>query len=347
MNATTVCALAVVVPLLFGCGPAKLSPKSSPFDAAQIPGLDPEERLFLTPTGNPAALLGRAVTHRDGGAWVVAEELAPGCEVTPRETPEAWTRDYQAGSGTFGALSAGVAQVAALNAKYGEKTRVLVHVSNTKILRADLRGPCGELVVKTVKVGTGRHAIQYRREASAGGGIAVLGIGATGGDWEDAEASLEWKEPQAWAFTVGSVAGAEHLELAVEMPTRLRDGEEYTVRVSTKRKIWLVLLYEEADGQVGVLLPNMDHPVITASPGERQPLPTLAVSLRDPAVAANEKLVLFAFIEEEDAKLMRPPAGELTGEQARAYVDQLDAKLAGIPTRRWARYEVSYLIEPM
>jgi hypothetical protein len=306
------------------------------------------EHLLYEPTGDALGLLGRAVSQGPDGELVIADELAPGCHVTPREVQSSWTREYEEDIGNVAFASTSIAALVSLRGKYGTQIRTHQKISNLKEIRADLQGSCGDVVITSVKVGTGSRELQYRREASGGGDVTVAGNGVGGGveDWKRIGESFVWTDAQAWSFSVGKVAGAESIRLGIEMPSEMTDGDQYTIQVSAARDVWIVALYEEADGRAGILLPNQQNPNVVVAAGQRRPLPTMSVALREPAVAAREKMVLYAFTEKEDYEDFRPPAGAVSESEATSYYRSLAERLSKLPTKRWGRGEVNYLITP-
>jgi hypothetical protein len=333
--------LGVLVSL--ACGGPDRPPKGPP-----QPTPAGSEHLLYEPTGNASGLLGRAVTMGPDGQLVIAEELAPGCHVTMREVQSSWTRTYAEDIGNIAFASASIPVIGNLRGQYGSQIRTHTKITNQKELVADLSGPCGELVIKTVKVGTGSRDLQYRREASASGDVSAYGVGVRGGDddWERIGQSLKWDYPQAWAFTVSKFATAESVRLSIEMPTELTDGDQYTIRVSSTQQVWVIAFYEEADGTAGILLPNQESPNVVVTSEQRKSLPTMRVSLSNPAVASREKIVLYAFTKKQDYEDFRPPAGAVSEADATAYYRGLSERLSKLPRRRWAVGEMAYVIKP-
>lgn len=246
----------------------------------------------------------------------------------------------------FGQASAST--LAHLRLRYGSQIRARSKIKNARVLIADLSGPCGERVIKTVNIGTGMRELDYRREAAGDTGVAIAGVGIAAGarDWQHTGERLAWDDEQAWGFTVGGVAGAERIRLGIDMPTELTDGDEYTIQVSAARQVWIVALYEEAGGGVGILLPNGENPSVVVAAGQRRPLPAMRVSLRDPALEAREKIVIYGFTEQEDYEDFRPPAGALSEAAANEYHEALPERLRALPSKRWTRAEISYIIKP-
>jgi hypothetical protein len=332
--------------LVLACGSLQSAPQLPELPSPG--GLGSDGHLLLNPTGDGEQLLGRAVTKGPNGEFVLAEELAPGCHVTVHEAPAAWHRDFEEDLGDLAVGSASLPVLGGLRAKYGRQIRAKAAIDNVKELVADVSGPCGDVIVKSVKVGTGSRELQYRLESEAGldAKIGEAGLTAHSQSWRRIGETLSWKQEQAWAFTAGSVPGAESIRLAIEMPEQLTDGQEYTLQVTAARQVWVVALFEEAEGRAGVLLPNSENPYVVVPQGERQPLPTMRVSLREPRVAAREKIVLYGFVEKEDYLDFRPPAGAISEAESTSYFKGLEGRLSALPRRRWGRAEVAYLIKP-
>jgi hypothetical protein len=337
--------LGVSALMLLGCGAAR---RDTDEPIASLPGLDAGEHLLLTPTGSPAELLGRAIEAGPNGELVIADERAPGCRVEVREIEAVWDREYDEDLGKIAIVAASIPAVVDLRAKYGTHIRARARIKNIKQLVGDFSGPCGEVVIKSVKVGRGSRELQYRREQGISTGAAVAGVGAHGElkDWKVIGSKLSWDRDQAWAFNIAKGARVENFRLSVAMPTELKDGDQYTLSVTATRQAHLVVLCEEADGRLSVLLPNADHPEVAVPAGDRRAVPAMRVSLRVADQPAREKIVVYAFSEREDFEDFRPPAGATSDDEALAYYKGLEQRLSALPRRRWTRQEISYLISP-
>ncbi|HKO90214.1 MAG TPA: hypothetical protein VJU61_03615 [Polyangiaceae bacterium] len=329
--------------LCVGCAPALQAPS-----APVPPPPAGDDHLLYQPLANAADLLGRAVTRGADGAWVIAEELAPGCHVNEREVTSRWTREYEEDAGNLAFASASATSLAQLKLEYGEQLRARVTIQNAKLLSADLSGPCGEQVITSVKIGTGTRELLYRREGSAGGSVGVSGLGAEAGaqQWQRSRERLEWQDDQAWAFTIGERADAPNIRLGIDMPAELTDGEQYNIEVQAPRQVWLIALCEEADGRTSILLPDRENPTVVLPPGERRALPAMQAALRDSKLEAREKIVLYAFTSAEDFEDYRPPSGAVSIEDSTAYHRALPERLSKLPRKRWGRGETTYLIKP-
>jgi hypothetical protein len=329
--------LALALPLL-ACRPEKMT---------EPPELDPGEHLLLTPRGNPEELLGRTVEPDASGGYVISDERPPGCEVNVKRVPERWRRAYKQDLGRVAHIGTGKTPIGDLTAQYGKNMRVDANIENLEVLQADLRG-CSGTVVSAVRVGTGSREIRVREEAKIEGRVNAKGvpIGAGAGKWRAVERAMEWSDPQAWAFSVVELqsAGDLHVDLVL-MPERVLDGETFSVRILAGRQVYLVVGYVTAEGRAGMLLPNGTQPVPTVTAGGNVEL-SLQARLPTPGVESRDKFVLYAFAEQGDFDMFKPPPGHLDSDTVAKYFAELPARLESIPRRRWTKTEGFLLIEP-
>lgn len=337
------CLMASALSLCIACMPA-LPPPPPP----SAPATRGDDHLLYQPTADASGLLGLAVTRGPDGVWVLADERAPGCHVTEREVTSVWKRDFEEDIGNLAFAGASVSTLAELKLEYGNQILTRSTIENVRVLTADLSGPCGEQVIKSVKIGSGKRELMYRQASNAGARAGVVGVGAGAGaeGWQRSRERLEWQDPQAWAFTVSSMGLGQNVRLGIDMPTELTDGEEYRIELSSPQEVWIIALYEEADGRAGILLPNRESPTVVVSAGQRHPLPVMQVGLRNPTAEAREKIVIVAFTAREDYEDFRPPAGAVSEAEATAYHRALPERLSKLPRKRWGRGEMSYVIKP-
>jgi len=315
--------------------------------ASEPPELDPGEHLLLTPRGDPEALLGRTVQESDSGGLVISDERPPGCEVQVRRVPESWHRSYQQDVGRVAHVGTGDTPIGSLQAQFGKSLRVEAEIENVEVLHADLRG-CPGKVVNAVKVGTGKREIKAQEEAKADIKVKVKGVpvGAGGGKWRNVARGHEWSVPQAWAFSVREVEEAGQIRLDLVMPSKLQDGEQFAVRVLTSKQVWVVAGFVREDGTAGILVPRTQHPRPVITSGSGLDL-TLQAQCAVPDKPSREKFVVFAFAEEGDFDMFKPPQGEIGEAEAAAYFSELPKRLEAIPSRRWSTTSVHVLVEPI
>lgn len=332
------------VALLCMACPTMVTP---PLTSVSPPSLE-QAHLLYQPTADASGLLGRAVSLRPDGTWIMADERAPGCSVTEREVISSWTREYEEDLGNVAFASAEASRLAQLRADYGQHLRARGTIRNLRVLKADLSGPCGEQVITSVQIGTGTRELFYRRESSAGAGVGAGSVGVRAGvqGWQRSRERLDWDQEQAWAFTLAQMTEAPNIRLGIDMPAELQDGDQYTIEVLAPRQVWLIALCEEADGRASVLIPNREHPALVIPAGQRRVLPAMQATLRDARSEAREKIVLYAFTSQEEYEDFRPPAGAISSEEATRYHRGLPERLSKLPRRRWGRGEMTYLIQP-
>lgn len=316
-------------------------------DVADLPGMLPGEHMLYQPSGDPEALLGREVIRDAEGRIVIADERRPGCEVAVRREPAAWHRGYHEDLGRAASLAVGTEQIGELLVRYEKGVRIRAEIENREVLHADVRGECGTEIVTSVMVGTGARELEHR--VARGGGVSAPAgggsVGAVGEAWDRIGGTLSWTEPQAWAFRIGTVDGAEDVDLVVHMPARVAAGDVFSATIEVQRSVWLVVLYEGMDGDVGVLVPSPTIPGRRIEAGGRVELPPFEAVAAPGRDATRETLVVYGFVDAEDYEALRPPAGDLSGAQAKAYADDLVARLEAIPRRRWIATTFSYVIE--
>ena len=320
------------------------APEADPGVNARVGSFAGDTHFLLEPTGDAEDLLGRAVHVTSSGDWTIADERAPGCEVRVKRSVADYEKSYRIGLGDMTALSGGYGDLLRLEARYGRSVEAAMTIHNLETLTADAAGPCGEVIVKSVRVGTGARRLQRKAE---GGARARVGKGPVGIDAgreaaTDTADEIRWSSPQAYAFTYEQIAQRTLFEVEVEVPGRLRDGEQFQIEIDSPQDAYLIVFYLEADGQGAVLFPDDRVTVPKAPAGVRLTLPPagdtpLAARLRDPAVAARETLVIYAFADRGDFDRFKPGAFA-EGKDAASYAAELTAALSKLPISRWDRH---------
>lgn len=348
-------------PLLFvasliaaGCSSNALIPKveEAPADANKTG----QANLLLFPIEDAEDLLGRAVQVTQDGAWTIADARAPGCEVSVQRVKAAYSTHRRVDVGSMTAVSAGYAKLVGFEAHYGHANKADIAIKNTAILKADLRGACGENVVDTVFVGTGKRALLAEADlgGKASGTIGALTPSAETQNSAALADSTEWETEQAYGFTYKKLSGGEPLGLEIALPARLTDGDKIEARFTTSKKAWLVVYYLEDDGKGDVLWPSNEEPEPTALPDAPAVLPSakeraqgmvIKAALRNPKKAARESLVVYAFREKADFDRLKPQAGG-TSDDGAGFAATITKKIKDVPMSRWSRSVTSYVIEP-
>jgi len=320
------------------CTPAISPPSESPDG----------EHVLLQPRGNEVALLGLAVTEDPDGQLVIAEARAPGCRVISEVVPTQWERHSIDESGRVGVFRVGYDAILGIRAQYNAKLRVEVKVSNSKEIRARLEGPCGEQVIVAVFIGTGERSLQYLKagDGSVSTTVGPVGIGAGGGGWRNVERSLLWSTPQAWGFRVGSGNSKSEL-IRIQMPTVIPTGTAVAPTIEVHEPLWLIVLYEDSNGDYGVIFPSPDLAAYRVPSGGEVELPSIIFKALPGHERDYERLLVYGFREELDFEVFRPRAGRLSPERANAYATELDYRLRvenEIPPDRWASTTFDYII---
>lgn len=311
-----------------------------------------ETHFLLEPTSDAEELLGRAVQLSTSGGWTIADERAPGCQVRVRRSNAEYEKSYRIDLGDLTAVSGGYTDLLKLEARYGRSVEAAMKVQNIETLTADTEGPCGDVIVKSVRVGTGERRLMRKAEGAAkahvGKGPVVVSGGREGAT--DVADEMKWSSPQAYAFTYERASHTKAFVFEATVPEQVVDGEKIRFEFSASAEAYLVIYFLEESGAGAVLYPTSAIPVPTVKPGASLVLPTSAelpikATLRDPKMPARETLVIYAFTTREDFDQFKPSAlGE--GESAVDYAGTLTKALSTVPISRWARATVSYEITP-
>ncbi|MDC0720737.1 hypothetical protein [Nannocystis bainbridge] len=327
------------------------APKADSEVAEKIGGFSSDTHFLLEPTGDAEALLGRQVRVTTAGAWTIADERAPGCEVRVKESSSSYKKKYRVGLGDLTAFAGGYMDMLKLEARYGRSVEAEYEIQNVKTLTADTDGPCGEVIVKSVRVGSGFRKLVRSAEGAAKGRVGKGGIGVQGGREAATEAldSMEWGDPQAYAFSYDRAAQQKQFDFWVKMPEKFVDGERVHFEFSASETAYLIVIALEETAAGGVVYPSDSVPLPTIKGKASLVLPTpdekaIAASLRDPNTPARETLVVYAFTHREDFDRFKPAA--MDAGEGLAYADKLEKALAQVPISRWSRVTKSYEIVP-
>lgn len=312
--------------------------------------------LLLFPIGDAASLLGRPVKVTEDGAWTIADARAPGCEVRVTEDAAVYSVDRTVDASSLTTVSAGFAKIIGFEARYGAADKVEIHVSNAKILKADVRGDCGQAIVDTVFVGTGKRSLIRTRELGGAvtGTVGEVTPGASHESKGEVLDTLEWPTDQAYGFRFKQLSGEPPLTVKATVPSELTEGDPVELRFETSRPAWLVVYFLEQSGKGTLLWPSPEEPEPQAGPGGPAVLPstaeqaagiTLQAQLAESGKPARETLVVYAFAEKGDFDRVKPPTGTASDDGA-SLAAALTAKLETIPLSRWSRAMAQYVITP-
>lgn len=325
------------------------APKADDEVSQSVGSFSADTHFLLEPSGSGEELLGRAVQISSSGGWTIADERAPGCEVVVEREVAEYEKEYSVALDDMTTMAAGYRDLLGLSARYGRSVSAEYKIQNQGILRADTRGPCGDVIVSSVRIGAGERSLVRQAAGEVKGGAGKGDIGARAGRSGNTKAieSMRWSTPQAYAFTFKRLGEDNALDLDLRAPSRLREGEALTLEIKVDQPAYIVVLYLEAAGPGGVLWPGPDLELPKADADAPLLLPPmgaepLVAALREPGVAASETLVIYAFTEEADFDRLRP-RGAVDGVD---YAASLTRELAALPLSRWARTTLTYVIEP-
>jgi hypothetical protein len=289
------------------------------------------------------------------GSWSIAGERAAGCEVRVTRQPAAFEAKRTLEATSLTAVSSGFAALVSAEAHRGAVDAVEIDIHNREVLRADLRGPCGDHVVSEVFVGRGRRSLMRRRSLGGKLGVRVGPVTPSAGHDEARELAdaLSWAEDSAYGFNFARHDSAAPLRVRVTLPPRVTEGDMVRVQFEVSRPAWLVVYYLEQSGHGAVLWPSDEEPAPRASPGQAALLPSpaeraagvsLTAALAEPGAPARETLVVYAFAEEADFQRVKPSAGDSATAGAELAAS-LTERIEQLPLSRWARATAHYTIE--
>jgi hypothetical protein len=329
-----------------GCSPTLPPPevKAAPPAAQQTE----QAQLLLFPEADGEALLGRAVQlTKDGGA-TIADARAPGCEVEVRREKAQFNSVRRLDLGSMTTLAGSYSKLVSLEAKFGNTTSADIDVSNQEILRADMRGPCGDVVIDTVFVGHGSRKIT-RAAALAASGTAQVGLVTAKPGVENSTKvldAIDWKDDQAYGFSFRKMPQEEIVDVRVTLPSVVTEGDDVEISVESTRQAWLVVYLVDAEGKSEVLWPSAEEPAPHVTPLARLVLPTpkekqqgfkLRAALSKPGQRTQETIVVYALADKRDFDALRPSG---------VGASELTKKLHALPLARWSRSITGYAIEP-
>lgn len=329
------------------------APEADDEVSGKVGSFSTETHFLLEPIADAEDLLGRAVHVTSKGAWTIADERAPGCEVRVKRSKAEYEKNYRIGLGDMTSMSGGYSELLSLEARYGRSVEAAIHIQNQETLTADTEGPCGEVIVQSVRVGTGERRLVRKAEGSVKGRAGKGPVGVEGGREAatDVADEMKWTSPQAYAFTYEAPEARKVFEIDAEIPEKLVDGEQLQIKFASDHDAYLIVYYIEESGVSTVLYPRDTLPVPMIKAGEMLALPPqghdpLQAQLRDPAKATRETLVVYAFADRGDWDRFKPSSLVGSGEEDIGYVAKLTQALAKVPISRWDRHTFTFEISP-
>jgi hypothetical protein len=334
--------VAAILGFLAACSPA-VSPPSPPSTASRPSAIhdSSQAHLLLFPESNAESLLGRAVQRSADGSWTLADARGPRCDVSVTKEKAEFHASRAVDERSMTSVAGGYAKVVSLEANLGRESTADVDVVNTSILRAELGGVCGDLVVDTVFVGHGKRTFEPGAAPAVGTGRSRSG-------------AMSWDDEQAYGVGVRENAKTAPLDLRVELPATMDEGTEVTARFEVKQPAWLVVYRIDASGRAAVLWPSSTEPEPEATPETPAVLPSdkeraqnvhVPAQLLEPGQPARETLVVYAFADQQDFDAMKPAAGSQSDDGA-GYAAELTMRLQHLPMSQWSRAVVGYVVQP-
>jgi hypothetical protein len=253
-------------------------------------------------------------------------------------------------------LAGGYAKIISLEATFGSDSEFDVEVENAEIVKGNLSGACGELVVDKVYVGKGRRHLAAASKGHGGMNVSVPGapIGGNVDAERSKEEGLEWTVNQAYGFTTSENSKTKPLGLTAYIPSIMSEGDEVEVTFKSEQPAWLVVYYIDGSGHGDVLWPSNEEPEPYVAPDQPAVLPSvrekargfhLQASVLKPGEPSRETLVVYGFADKRDFNIRKPSAGAENADGP-AYAASLTRELQGIPMNRWSRSIVGYVIQP-
>jgi hypothetical protein len=315
-----------------------------------------QSHLLLFPEADAESLLGRAAQRGADGSWTLADTRAPGCEVKATREKAAFHTSRKLEAHSMTTLAGSYAKLVSIEVKFGRRVAADIAIDNTEVLKADMRGACGDLVVDTVFVGHGKRSIKASAEAGGHADVrAGLFSAAPDVDAGQSQADdLAWKDDQAYGFSVRENAKVEPLEVHIDLPSLIDEGSNVTARFDAGKPAWLVVYYIDGHGHADVLWPSNEEPEPRVAPGAPAILPSARESSRgiaykatllQPGQPARETLVVYAFADKRDFDAMKPAAAAENADGP-TYAAELTKKLQNVPMSRWSRSVIAYEIQP-
>ncbi len=142
------------------------------------------------------------------------------------------------------------------------------------------------------------------------------------------------------------------LQLNVDLPRTLYEGDLFGLRVRSSCAAHLVLLYVEESGEGAVLWPSQlerdpiatpREPALLPSRREAKQVESLKATLRAPGQISKERLIVLGFGSRKDWERLRPA---LDATQISSYLTTLEAGAAALPRHAFTKLDLRYQILP-
>ena len=129
------------------------------------------------------------------------------------------------------------------------------------------------------------------------------------------------------------------------MPETIAAGTQLTPTIETHAPLWLIILYQDANGDYGVILPAAGTQPFRAGAGDKIDLKKIEFNNLPGRTEDNERILVYGFHEKLDFHDYRPRDGRLTQQEANDYARTLELRLQNLPLVRWTTTEFGYTIK--
>ena len=200
----------------------------------------------------------------------------------------------------------------------------------------------GEQVVTQVTVGTGSRIYRFRNDKSGAISVEKLKIeGLEAGIHQHLNREHHWTEPLAYAFAATPMVTTASIDLRVRMEPAdnlVDDCGLYQLHVNTQSPAWVLVLYADSDGQMGISYPVAARPEGYETPGGEQEVPIplqfmgfLSPSRRAAQAVSEESLFIYAFRHIEHFRQLNLPLGPIDHKRFAAWkTNTFDPTMAGL-----------------
>lgn len=350
---------AILSTLVVALGVAGCSPSTGTGrDAKSAEELDQtaQSNLLLFPVADAESLLGRSVGITADGAWTIANERFPGCEVRTRREVAAFSTKRRVEMKSLTSMAVGYSHLLSFESKFGRAREADIDIVNAEVLRADVRGACGDVIVDSVFVGHGTRRLLATSEMTVGGGVGIGPVTPSGAVERSIKIVDEtrWEQNQGYGFTFRRVTKEPTLDVRVSLPSTVRDGERVEISFESNRTAYLVVYYLDAEQHGDVLWPSEEEASPTVVPGKKLTLPSpkerqngvaIKAKLRKPGSYERESIIVYAFSDKADFERFKPRVGGSEADGT-AYAASISERLGALPLNRWSRAIASYVIQP-
>jgi hypothetical protein len=331
------------------------APDAAPEVSDKVGSFATDTHFLLEPSADAEDLLGRRVHLSSKGAWTIADERAPGCQVRVKRSAAEYQKSYRIGLGDMTAMSGGYSEILKLEARYGRSVEAAMKINNqSRPSPPTPRAPAATSSSTPCASAPASAACCARPRAAP---AAALGRGPLQGrrlarGRHRRRRRDDLVEPAGLRLHLQARPAAQAARPPGPRPrARQRRRAASSSSFAATSDAYLVIFFLEESGAGAVLYPN-SHRARAARQEDRERWPCRAPP-RSPSpprcatrkTGARETLVVYAFTNRADFDQFKPSAiGD--GSDAVTYAANLTQALASVPISRWARATLTYEIRP-